>query len=118
MDCLDKLIVSVNGQVTNANYSHKRPQYIFFINNRLVECGSIRRTVESVYSEILPKHAHPFVYLSIHMPPQHIDVNVHPTKKEVNINLKNILFLSLLHLFLWLFSAARFTFCSKMNCWS
>eukprot|EP01036_Dinobryon_divergens_P029375 gene29375-38458_t len=78
------LSVSVEGKVTNANYSHKKAIYIIFINNRLVECASIRRTIENVYTGILPKHMHPFVYLSIQMPPQHIDVNVHPTKKEVH----------------------------------
>ncbi len=76
--------MSVDGKVTNANYSNKKAIYIIFINNRLVECASIRRTIENVYTGILPKHMHPFVYLSIQMPPQHIDVNVHPTKKEVH----------------------------------
>jgi DNA mismatch repair protein MLH1 len=36
-----------------------------------------------VYADILPRHAHPFVLLSLRMVPQHLDVNVHPTKKEV-----------------------------------
>eukprot|EP00953_Heterococcus_sp_UTEX-ZZ885_P038597 19808-Heterococcus_DN1.PRE.3 len=45
---------------------------------------SIRRTMESVYSGILPKGTHPFIYLAITMPPQHLDVNVHPTKREVH----------------------------------
>jgi len=80
----NKLLVTVQGKVTNANYSNKRSVFILFINNRLVESASIKRTIESVYNEVLPKHSYPFIYLSIHMPPQHIDVNVHPTKKEVH----------------------------------
>jgi DNA mismatch repair ATPase MutL len=40
--------------------------------------------MESVYSGILPKGTHPFIYLAITMPPQHLDVNVHPTKREVH----------------------------------
>lgn len=57
--------VSWKGMISNANYSNKKSIYIFFINNRLVECQSIKKTIESVYNEILPKHTHPFIFLSI-----------------------------------------------------
>ena len=59
------LSVTVNGKISNANYSHKKAIYIFFINNRLVECSSIKKTIENVYADILPRHSFPFVYLSI-----------------------------------------------------
>jgi DNA mismatch repair protein MLH1 len=61
----DSLVVEATGKVSNANYSNKKPVFIFFINNRLVECMSIRKVMESVYYEILPRHSFPFVYLSI-----------------------------------------------------
>lgn len=78
------LCFQVRGYISNANYSSKKGTFIFFINDRLVECASVRRTVETVYGSILPRHSHPFVYLSFTMPAVHIDVNVHPTKKEVH----------------------------------
>ena len=74
----------VQGKITNANYSSKRGMCILFINNRLVESASIKKVAETLYDEILPKHSHPFLYFSVTMPPQHVDVNVHPTKKEVH----------------------------------
>ena len=74
----DSLIFSVKGHISNANYSNKRGICIIFINHRLVECQSIKKVIEAVYNEVLPKHTHPFLYLSILMPPQHVDVNVHP----------------------------------------
>lgn len=74
----NKLIFSIEGLISNANYSSKKAICIMFINNRLVECQSIKKVVEAVYAEILPRHSHPFIYLSILMPPQNVDVNVHP----------------------------------------
>jgi DNA mismatch repair protein MLH1 len=78
------LAFSASGYVSNANYSSKKSLFILFINNRLVECHPLKKALDVVYAEFLPKHTHPFVYLSITIPPQHVDVNVHPTKREVN----------------------------------
>jgi DNA mismatch repair ATPase MutL len=75
--------ISIQGKVTNANYSNKKLIFILFINNRLVDCQSIRKVIESVYTPLLPKQQSPFVYLSLSIPRQYIDVNIHPTKKEV-----------------------------------
>jgi hypothetical protein len=71
------------GFVSNANYNAKKPCLILFINDRLVESLAVRRTLESVYKDVLPNHTHPFIYLSITLPSRHVDVNVHPTKREV-----------------------------------
>ncbi|DAZ99650.1 TPA: hypothetical protein N0F65_001887 [Lagenidium giganteum] len=75
---------NVRGFISNANYNLKKSQFILFINNRLVDCPPLKRACDYVYSLYLPKHTHPFVYISLEMPPQNIDVNVHPTKREVH----------------------------------
>ena len=41
------------------------------------------QVVDAVYSAVLPRHTHPFVYLAMKMRSEDLDVNVHPTKKEV-----------------------------------
>ncbi len=73
-----------NGWVSNANYSSKRTNLLLFINHRSVESQAMKKSIEQTYAMFLPKGGHPFVYLSLEIEPQRVDVNVHPTKREVH----------------------------------
>lgn len=72
------------GWTTNANYHVKKTTLLLFINHRSVDSNNIRKAIEQTYSTFLPKGGHPFTYLSLEIDPQRVDVNVHPTKREVN----------------------------------
>ncbi|XP_066483852.1 DNA mismatch repair protein Mlh1 isoform X1 [Tiliqua scincoides] len=78
------LALKVKGYVTNANYSVKKCTFLLFINHRLVESSALRKAIETVYAAYLPKNTHPFLYISLEIAPQNVDVNVHPTKHEVH----------------------------------
>lgn len=80
----DKWGFTASGWTSNANYHVKKTTILLFINHRSVESSAIKRAVEQTYSTFLPKGGHPFVYLSLDIDPQRVDVNVHPTKREVN----------------------------------
>ncbi|EPQ53579.1 DNA mismatch repair protein MutL [Gloeophyllum trabeum ATCC 11539] len=75
---------SAEAYVTSASYQAKKIVLLLFINNRLVDSSRIKRSLEAVYSSILPKGASPYIYLSLHIDPRSVDVNVHPTKREVH----------------------------------
>lgn len=75
---------TAEGWTTNANYHVKKTTILLFINHRCVESTNIRKAVEQTYSTFLPKGGHPFTYLSLEIDPARVDVNVHPTKREVN----------------------------------
>ncbi|KAG8572413.1 hypothetical protein GDO81_012037 [Engystomops pustulosus] len=79
-----KLAFKMKGYVTNANYSMKKCIFLLFINARLVESSALKKAIETVYAAYLPKNTHPFLYLSLEIAPQNVDVNVHPTKHEVH----------------------------------
>ncbi|KAG9238469.1 histidine kinase-like ATPase [Amylocarpus encephaloides] len=72
------------GLTTNANYHVKKTSLLLFINHRSVDSSNIRKSIEQTYSTFLPKGGHPFTYLSLDIDPHRVDVNVHPTKREVN----------------------------------
>ncbi|AEO66823.1 uncharacterized protein THITE_2128823 [Thermothielavioides terrestris NRRL 8126] len=80
----DRWGFKAKGLATNANYSTKKTTILLFINHRCVESSNIRKAIEQTYSAFLPKNGHPFVYLSLEIDPRRVDVNVHPTKREVN----------------------------------
>lgn len=80
----DKWGFTASGWATNANYHVKKTMLLLFINHRSVESSAIKKSVEQTYSTFLPKGGHPFVYLNLDIDPQRVDVNVHPTKREVN----------------------------------
>eukprot|EP00049_Salpingoeca_infusionum_P015727 m.308409 g.308409 ORF g.308409 m.308409 type:complete len:850 (+) comp15939_c3_seq30:194-2743(+) len=80
----DRLGFRLRGLITNANYSVKKPVLLLFINNRSVESLNIRRALDAVYANYLPRHTHCFAYIALDIKPEMVDVNVHPTKKEVH----------------------------------
>lgn len=73
-----------DGLISSANHSSKKTTLLLFINHRSVESSAIKKAIERTYSQFLPKGGHPFIYLSLEIEPSRVDVNVHPTKREVN----------------------------------
>lgn len=72
-----------NGMVSSANYSGKRTSLQLFINHRSVESSAIKKAIDQTYQPFLPRGGHPFIYMSLDIDPAKVDVNVHPTKREV-----------------------------------
>ncbi|KAH8680873.1 histidine kinase-like ATPase [Xylariales sp. PMI_506] len=80
----DRWGFKARGWTTNANYHIKKTTLLLFINHRSVESSNIKKAVEQTYSTFLPKGGHPFIYISLEIDPKRVDVNIHPTKREVN----------------------------------
>ena len=60
-----------------------RQDLIFFVNRRWIMDNSLSYAVAEAYRSLLPQGRHPMVVLSIDMAPEEVDVNIHPTKREV-----------------------------------
>lgn len=50
---------------------------------------AIKNAIDQVYATFLPKGNHPFVYIDLLIEPKNVDVNMHPTKHEVNFLYEN-----------------------------
>lgn len=55
----------------------------FFVNRRWVQDRSLVHAVEQAYHTLLPIGRHPLATIMIELNPGDVDVNVHPTKREV-----------------------------------
>lgn len=60
-----------------------RDYELFFVNRRWIQDRSLSFAVEEAYRTLLPVGRYPVAILSITMDPGDVDVNVHPTKREV-----------------------------------
>lgn len=57
----------------------------FFLNGRPVRHPTLARAVEEAFLGHIPSGRHPLYILSLTVDPERVDVNVHPTKKEVRL---------------------------------
>ena len=55
----------------------------FFVNGRPVKDKQILGAIRAAYRDFLPSHRHPLLCLFLVVPPDFVDVNVHPAKSEV-----------------------------------
>ncbi len=86
---VDQSIQSLHmrGFVSKAEFSRRtRGDQYLFINDRYVKSRSLDHAVSNAYGEILPSRSFPFFALFIYLDPEHVDVNVHPTKAEVKFD--------------------------------
>ncbi len=59
-------------------------QYLF-VNGRPVQSRTVLFHVNDVYRLIMPEGVHPAFIVFLDVPPEDVDVNIHPSKREVRI---------------------------------
>jgi DNA mismatch repair protein MutL len=75
---------SVEGLVGRPTIARPRgAQQVIAINGRPIRSRLISAAVRSGYGELLPSNRHPVLFLLINVDGSQVDVNVHPTKREV-----------------------------------
>ena len=64
----------------------------FFINGRMLRSRELSAGLEEGYRTDLMQHRFPFAVLHLTMPPEQVDVNVHPSKMEVRFTDRRAVF--------------------------
>lgn len=77
--------VTIDGFIVKPEYSKKtRGEQYFFVNRRFIKHAYLHHAVENAYKELIPQDCFPGYFLDILIDPKDIDINIHPTKTEVN----------------------------------
>ncbi|MEI6729921.1 MAG: DNA mismatch repair endonuclease MutL, partial [Pseudomonadota bacterium] len=78
----DEIKLSGFASLPTYNRGTSSEQYLF-VNNRPVRDKLLLGTVKAAYQDFLERNRHPIVALFLDLPPEQVDVNVHPAKAEV-----------------------------------
>ena len=85
--------MKISGYVSTPNYTRSSKKgYHIYINGRTVKCPVFQKSIDTAYKSLIANGKYPFVILNLELPPADVDVNVHPTKKEVRYKNTNQVF--------------------------
>ncbi len=71
-----------------------RDRIILFVNGRAIQDSTLSHAITQAYDGLLKAGAFPFTVLLLTMPPDFVDVNVHPTKAEVRFRDSQLVFVA------------------------
>ena len=75
----------------------RRSEIIFFVNGRPVQDSTLSAALLRAYHTLLMVGRYPIAVLFIQLPPEDVDVNVHPTKAEVRFRNPDAVFRAVQH---------------------
>jgi DNA mismatch repair protein MutL len=68
-----------------------RNSIYIFVNKRLIRDRLLLHAITEAYRNVLPPTSFPVVLLFLEMPPEEVDVNVHPAKTEVRFRQQSLI---------------------------
>lgn len=72
-----------------------RKNIITIVNNRPVRCHLSFKALDYAFADLIPKGKHPVGVITVTLDPHQIDVNVHPTKKEIRYSNSSEVYLAI-----------------------
>jgi len=86
----------VTGAVSSPSVSRSNRNYLsFFVNRRWINSRALAWAVEEAYHGLLMVGRHPVAVINVSVPPDAVDVNVHPTKTEIKFQNERAVFVAL-----------------------
>lgn len=77
--------ISITGFIGKPEFARRsRGEQFFFVNGRYIRHSYLSHSIENAYRELIPVDSLPSYFIYIDTDPATIDINIHPTKTEVN----------------------------------
>jgi DNA mismatch repair protein MutL len=74
----------VTGLTTEPDFTLASSRFqVFLVNGRVVVDRLLGAVLKEVYAGLLPRGRHPAAVVNLQLPPEAVDVNVHPAKTEI-----------------------------------
>jgi DNA mismatch repair protein MutL len=78
-------VVKISGFIGKPESARKtKGEQYFFANNRYIRHPYLNHAVEEAFKDLIPEGYFPSYFIFLEVDPGHIDINIHPTKTEVN----------------------------------
>jgi len=79
--------ITITGFTSHPELSRSTRDFeLFYVNKRHVRSRLLSEAVEEAYKSLLMKHRYPMVLVNLTIDPAKIDINIHPTKREVRFD--------------------------------
>lgn len=86
-------ILKIQGFVGKPEFAKKnRSEQFFFVNDRFIKSGYLNHAVMAAFEGLLKDNAQPSYFLYLDVPPNTIDINIHPTKTEIKFDDEHALY--------------------------
>ncbi|WP_445382635.1 DNA mismatch repair endonuclease MutL [Robiginitalea sp. IMCC43444] len=77
-------IAAIGGFVCKPEFAKKsRGEQFFFVNNRFIKSSYLHHAVMAAYEGLLKTDTYPGYFIFLDVPPESIDINIHPSKTEI-----------------------------------
>ncbi len=85
--------IQITGFTSTPSLSRaSRDHEILYVNKRYIRSKIIFEAIEEAYKTLLMKHRYPVVLLNINIESSKVDVNIHPTKREVRFGESRVIY--------------------------
>jgi len=86
-------IVTISGFVGKPEFAKRtRGEQFFFVNDRFIKSPYLNHAVTAAFEGLLKEKAFPSYFLYLTVDPKSIDINIHPTKTEIQFDDEHALY--------------------------